>query len=335
LNIKLFYFTIFARFLISIVVKIVDKIEKANGKTLFSLEILPPQKGKKINDLFNVLDPLMEFNPAFIDVTYHPEEMIYKRRADGLIEEAPLRKRPGTVGICAAISYKYDIETVPHLVCVGFSKEETEDALFSLYYQGIENVLLLKGDSKNQVQIEKFNCHKYASELVAQVSSMNKGSFLHEETLNEMETDFCIGVAGYPEKHFEAPNLNTDLKWLKHKVDLGAEYIVTQMFFDNKKYFDFVDKCRKMGINVPIIPGLKPLDAKHQLKTLPSRFFVELPEPLTKEIEKCTNKADVVQVGIDWCIEQSKELKAAGVPSLHYYTMSRSESIVKIAKAVF
>ena len=228
--------------------KITDKLDAAKGETLFSLEILPPQKGKKINDLFAVLDPLMEFKPAFVDVTYHPEEMIYKRRPDGLIEEAPLRPRPGTVGICAAISYKYNVETVPHLVCVGFSKEETEDALFSLCYQGIENVMVLKGDEKNHLKIGKTNQHKYASELVDQVANMNKGKFLHEETLNEMETDFCIGVAGYPEKHFEAPNMNTDLKWLKNKVDLGADYIITQMFFDNKKYFDFVDKCRKIGI---------------------------------------------------------------------------------------
>jgi len=314
--------------------KITDKIKQANGQSLFSLEILPPQKGKNINDLFSVLDPLMEFNPAFIDVTYHPEEMVYKRRADGLIEEAPLRKRPGTVGICAAIKFKYNVETVPHLVCVGFTKEETEDALFSLYYQGIENVLLLKGDQKNQINIAKNNSHKFASGLVEQVAHMNRGNFLHEETLNEAQTDFCIGVAGYPEKHFESPNLNTDLKWLKNKVDLGADYIVTQMFYDNSKYFDFVNRCREMGITVPIIPGLKPLDAKHQLKTLPSKFFVELPEALTKEVEKCKTNDDVKKVGEEWCIAQSKELKEKGVPSLHYYTMSRSESIVNIAKAV-
>ncbi len=314
--------------------KITDKLDAAKGETLFSLEILPPQKGKKINDLFAVLDPLMEFKPAFVDVTYHPEEMIYKRRPDGLIEEAPLRPRPGTVGICAAISYKYNVETVPHLVCVGFSKEETEDALFSLCYQGIENVMVLKGDEKNHLKIGKTNQHKYASELVDQVANMNKGKFLHEETLNEMETDFCIGVAGYPEKHFEAPNMNTDLKWLKNKVDLGADYIITQMFFDNKKYFDFVDKCRKIGINVPIIPGLKPIDAKYQLKSIPSRFFLEIPDELTKEVEKCKIISDVKQVGEEWCIMQSKELKAAGVPALHYYTMSKSDGVVNIAKAV-
>ena len=314
--------------------KITDKLDAAKGETLFSLEILPPQKGKKINDLFAVLDPLMEFKPAFVDVTYHPEEMIYKRRPDGLIEEAPLRPRPGTVGICAAISYKYNVETVPHLVCVGFSKEETEDALFSLCYQGIENVMVLKGDEKNHLKIGKTNQHKYASELVDQVANMNKGKFLHEETLNEMETDFCIGVAGYPEKHFEAPNMNTDLKWLKNKVDLGADYIITQMFFDNKKYFNFVDKCRKIGINVPIIPGLKPIDAKYQLKSIPSRFFLEIPDELTKEVEKCKTISDVKQVGEEWCIMQSKELKAAGVPALHYYTMSKSDGMVNIAKAV-
>lgn len=314
--------------------KITDKLAAAKGKTLFSIEILPPQKGKKINDLFDVLNPLMEFNPAFVDVTYHPEEMVYKRRPDGLIEEAPLRPRPGTVGICAAISYKYNVETVPHLVCVGFSKEETEDALFSLCYQGIENVMVLKGDEKNSLQIGKTNQHKFASELVEQVSNMNRGKFLHEETLNEMETDFCIGVAGYPEKHFEAPNMNADLKWLKNKVDLGADYIITQMFFDNKKYFDFVARCRKEGIHVPIIPGLKPIDAKYQLKSIPSRFFLEIPDDLTKEVEKCKTKADVKKVGEEWCIMQSKELKEAGVPSLHYYTMSKSDGVINIAKAV-
>lgn len=314
--------------------KITEILEKANGKSLFSFEVLPPQKGKKINDLFDVLDPLMEFQPAFIDVTYHPEEMVYKRRADGLIEEAPLRKRPGTVGISAAIKYKYNVDTVPHIVCVGFTKEETEDALFSLYYQGIENVMVLKGDSKVSLNVDKNNQHNYASGLVEQVANMNRGRFLHEETLNEMETDFCIGVAGYPEKHFEAPNLNTDLKWLKNKVDLGADYIITQMFFDNKKYFQFVEKCRKAGINVPIIPGLKPLDAKYQLKTIPSRFFLELPDDLVKEVEKCKNTGDVKKVGEEWCIMQSKELKEAGVPSLHYYTMSKSDNVVNIAKAV-
>lgn len=315
--------------------KVIDKIKQAEGQTLFSIEILPPQKGKNINDLFRVLDPLMEFKPAFVDVTYHPEEMVYKRRPDGLIEEAPLRKRPGTVGICAAISYKYNVETVPHLVCVGFTKEETEDALFSLYYQGIENLLLLKGDDHNNLHLLKPNSHKFASQLVEQVSNMNRGKFLHEETLNEVQTDFCIGVAGYPEKHFESPNLSTDLKWLKNKVDLGADYIVTQMFFDNQKYFDFVKKCREMDIFVPIIPGLKPLDSKAQLKMLPSKFFVELPEALTKEIESCKNLEAVKQAGVEWCIQQSKELKAAGVPCLHYYTMSRSEATCSIAKAIF
>ena len=313
--------------------RIIEHINNAK-KPFASFEILPPVKGTSIQDLYNSLDPLMEFKPAFIDVTYHPEEMIYKRRADGLIEEAPLRKRPGTVGICAAISYKYDVETVPHLVCVGFSKEETEDALFSLYYQGIENVLILKGDTKNNIQIQKNKSHNFASELVEQVANMNRGKFLHEETINEMETDFCIGVAGYPEKHFMAPNLNTDLKWLKHKVDLGADYVVTQMFFDNKKYFNFVEKCREMGINVPIIPGLKPIEFKRQINSIPSHFFVDLPEDLTKELERCKTNEDIQKVGIEWCIAQSMELKAARVPSLHYYTMSRSESIVKIAKAV-
>ncbi|MCU0328511.1 MAG: methylenetetrahydrofolate reductase [NAD(P)H] [Chitinophagales bacterium] len=314
--------------------KIIDKFLKNPNKTLFSIEVLPPLKGKKITDLFEVIEPLIEFSPAFIDVTYHPEEVLYKRREDGLIEEIPLRKRPGTVGICAAISYKFNVETVPHLVCVGFSKEETEDALFSLYYQGIENILLLQGDKKNNLVV-KSNEHTYASDLVKQVNEMNSGRFLHEETENELQTDFCIGVAGYPEKHFEAPNFNTDLKHLKQKVENGADYIVTQMFFENKKYFDFVQKCRDIGIQVPIIPGLKPIDSKRQLTLLPSKFHVDIPDELTNALEKAKNKSQVEQIGMEWCIQQSIELKKAGVPCLHYYTMSKSKIVAQIAKSVF
>ncbi len=279
----------------------------------------------------------MEFKPPFIDVTYHREEIIYKKRPDGLVEEVPLRKRPGTVGICAAIKGRFNVDTVPHLVCGGFTPEETEDALFTLYYLGINNVLLLQGDADKNPKASnlKSNQHRYASDLVAQVSEMNFGRFLHEETENEMKTNFCIGVAAYPEKHFEAPNLTTDLKWLKHKVDCGADYIVTQMFFDNKKYFDFVAKCREMGINVPIIPGLKPLATKGQLNALPKLFHIDIPEELASEVEKCQDEKAVKRVGIEWCIAQSKELKQAGVPCLHYYTMSRSEATVEIARAVF
>lgn len=317
--------------------KVIDHLKNAK-ETLFSIEVLPPQKGKKIDDLYDILDPLMEFNPPFVDVTYHREEIEYKKNPDGSITRVPIRKRPGTVGICAAIMNKYKVDTVPHLICGGFTKEETEDALFSLYYLGLENVLILKGDEigKSQYHIEdRVNTNVFAIDLVDQVQKMNKGIFCHQETSYEMHSDFCIGVAGYPEKHFEAPNLNSDLRFLKDKVDAGADYIVTQMFFDNAKYFDFVDRCRKAGIMVPIIPGLKPLTVKKHLTVLPSMFHIDIPEDLTKEVEKCKNNEAVKQVGIEWAIQQSKELKAAKVPCLHYYTMSRSDTTVAIAKEVF
>lgn len=280
----------------------------------------------------------MEFKPPFIDVTYHREEIIYKKRPDGLVEEVPLRKRPGTVGICAAIKGRFNVDTVPHLVCGGFTPEETEDALFTLHYLGINNLMLLQGDSDKNPRSSaalKNGAHKYASDLVSQVSKMNKGNFLHEETENELKTNFCIGVAGYPEKHFESPNLNADLKWLKHKVDCGSDYIVTQMFFDNSKYFAFVEKCRALGINIPIIPGLKPLASKAQLYVLPKMFHIDIPEELADAVEKCKDDKAVKRVGIEWAIQQSKELKAAKVPCLHYYTMSRSEATIEIAKQVF
>jgi len=317
--------------------KVTEHIANAKGKTLFSIEVLPPQKGKTIDDLLHVIEPLIEFKPPFIDVTYHREETIYKKRADGLIEEIPLRKRPGTVGICAAIKGRFNVDTVPHLVCGGFTPEETEDALFTLHYLGMNNLLLLQGDQdKNpRTGAVKSNSHKYASDLVFQVANMNKGKFLHEETETEMKTNFCIGVAGYPEKHFESPNLATDLKWLKHKVDCGADYIVTQMFFDNKKYFAFVEKCRAAGITVPIIPGIKPIAQKAQLSVLSKMFHIDIPEELADEVENAKDDKTVKRIGVEWAIAQSKELKATGVPCLHYYTMSRSEATIEIAKAVF
>ena len=316
--------------------KVTEHIANSKGRTLFSIEVLPPQKGKTIDDLLNVISPLMEFKPPFVDVTYHKEEVILKKREDGLIEEIPLRKRPGTVGICAAIKGRFSVDTVPHLVCGGFTPEETEDALFTLHYLGINNLLLLQGDpDKGQRRQTSKNSHHYASELVHQVARMNRGQFMHEETENEMKTDFCIGVAGYPEKHFQAPNMSADLKWLKHKVDSGADYIVTQFFFDNRHFFEFEKACRAMGINCPIIPGLKPIYRKSQLKVLPSIFHVEIPEALADELEKCKDDKAAAQVGIEWCVAQSKELKKAGVPVLHYYTMSRSYETIAIAQQVF
>jgi methylenetetrahydrofolate reductase (NADPH) len=317
--------------------KVIEHLKKAK-ETLFSIEVLPPIKGKNINDLYTVLDPLMEFNPPFVDVTYHREEIMYKKNPDGTLRQIPLRKRPGTVGICAAIMNKYKVEAVPHLICGGFTKEETEDALFSLYYLDIENVLVIKGDEhgKSEYHIEdRVNRNVYAVDLVSQIDKMNAGQFLHEETISDFKTNFCVGVAGYPEKHFEAPNLNTDLKFLKQKVDSGADYIVTQMFFDNQKFFDFVKKCRAMGINVPIIPGIKPLTTAKHLSILPSMFHIDIPEELSDAVLKCTKPEHVRQVGIEWAIQQSKELKAANVPCLHYYTMSRSDITMAIAREVF
>lgn len=316
--------------------KVIDHIKGANGKTLFSFEILPPVKGQSVDSIWNAIDPLMEFNPPFIDVTYHREEYIYKKRDHGLLEKISTRKRPGTVGICAAIINRYKVDPVPHIICGGFSKEETENALIDLDFLGIENVLVLRGDAiKSEGRfVPEENGHHYASDLLQQVMDLNNGNYLHEE-VEGSKTNFSVGVAGYPEKHFEAPNLNIDMKYLKQKIDMGAEYIVTQMFFDNSKYFEFVDKCREAGVNVPIIPGLKPLATKKQITLLPSIFHVDLPEALTNELEKCQDNQQVKQVGIEWCIQQSRELLEKGVPCLHYYTMSKSASTKTIAEALF
>lgn len=316
--------------------KVIDHIKGANGKTLFSFEILPPVKGQSIDSIFDAIDPLMEFKPPFIDVTYHREEYIYKKRDHGLLEKISTRKRPGTVGICAAIINRYKVDPVPHIICGGFSKEETENALIDLDFLGIENVLVLRGDAiKSEGRfVPEENGHNFASELLQQVKDLNQGIYLNEE-VEGSKTNFSIGVAGYPEKHFEAPNLNIDLKYLKKKIDMGAEYIVTQMFFDNSKYFEFVNKCRQNGIDVPIIPGLKPLATKKQMTLLPSIFHVDLPEELTNELEKCQDNKQIKQVGIEWCIKQSKELMEKNVPCLHYYTMSKSATTKTIAQALF
>ncbi|MCE2896250.1 MAG: methylenetetrahydrofolate reductase [NAD(P)H] [Flammeovirgaceae bacterium] len=317
--------------------KVIDHIKNANGRTLFSLEILPPLKGENIRTLFDNMDPLMEFKPPFIDVTYHREEYVYKKKENGLLEKRSTRKRPGTVGICAAIQNHYKVDTVPHIICGGFNKEETENALIDLQFLGIDNVLALQGDAiKSEAKfIPEPDGHRYASELVEQIVNMNNGKFIDEDLQHATPTNFCIGVSGYPEKHFSSPNLKTDLKFLKNKVDLGAEYIVTQMFFDNKAYFDFVDKCREAGITVPIIPGIKPITAKVQANVLPTIFHIDLPEELADEIEKCKDNAAVKQLGIEWCVNQSKELMKFGVPLVHFYSMGKSDPIYKIAKQLF
>ncbi|WP_054851941.1 methylenetetrahydrofolate reductase [NAD(P)H] [Olleya sp. ITB9] len=316
--------------------KVTEHIKNANGKTLFSFEIIPPKKGKSIQDLYDNIDPLMEFNPPFIDVTTSREEYIYIEK-QGLLDRKITRMRPGTVGICAAIKHKYDVDTVPHVLCGGFSKEETEYLLVDCHYLGINNVMALRGDAmSHQKYFEACDGgHQYASQLVSQIQNLNCGTYLHDVVEVDDTSNFCIGVAGYPEKHIEAPSLHTDLKRLKEKVDAGADYVVTQMFFDNKKYFEFVDAAKKVGIDVPIIPGIKPIAIKKHLQLLPQVFKIDLPQDLITNIEQCQTNKQVRQVGIEWAIQQSKELQAAGVPVLHYYSMGKSDNVKAIAEAVF
>ncbi len=317
--------------------KVTEYFANAQGQTLISFEVLPPLKGGSVQDIFNVLDPLMEFKPPFVDVTYHREEFIYKKMPSGYYEKVAIRKRPGTVGICAAIMHRYGVDAVPHLICGGFTKEETENALIDLNFLNVHNVLAIRGDARkfDGKFIPEPGGHAYAIDLVRQIVDMNQGKYLDPNIENGVKTDFCIGVAGYPEKHFEAPNLETDLYYTKQKVEAGADYIVTQMFFDNEKYFDYVDRCRKLGIEVPIVPGLKPITKAYQLTSIPRMFHVDLPTELVQEFRKAKTAEAQREVGIEWCIAQSKELKAAGVPCLHYYTMGDVDTIRRIAAAVF
>jgi len=316
--------------------KVTEHIKKSKGSTLFSFEIIPPVKGRSIQELYDNIDPLMEFNPPFVDVTTSREEYVYIDR-DGLLDKKLTRMRPGTVGICASIKHKYNVDTIPHVLCGGFTKEETEYLLVDCHYLGIDNVMALRGDAmKEETYFEPTKGgHKYASDLVVQIHNLNAGQYLHEVIETDNCSDFCIGVAGYPEKHMEAPSLQTDLRWLKKKVDLGAHYIVTQMFFDNQKFFDFVKAARAIGITVPIIPGIKPIAVKRHLQLLPQVFRIDLPQELIDEVDKCKNNKEVRALGIEWAIAQSNELKAAGVPVLHYYSMGKSDNIREIAKAVF
>ncbi|MBE9484149.1 MAG: methylenetetrahydrofolate reductase [Bacteroidetes bacterium] len=316
---------------------VVEAIEKAKGSPLFTFEILPPEKGMDIQSIYDTIDPLIEFDPKFIEVTYHREEVEFREHADGRIERKVLRKRPGTVGISAAIKFKYGIEVIPHIICGGFNVEETENGLIDLHFLGINNLLAIRGDN---LPGEKFfratrGGHQYVSQLISQIRELNNGIYQDEELKNTAPTNFAVGVAGYPEKHVESPNIQADIKYLKEKVDAGAEYIVTQMFFDNSMYFDFVDRCRKAGITAPIIPGLKPISTKNQLLTLPRTFNISIPETLQIEIEKCEDNKEARQVGVEWAIMQSKELISKGAPVMHYFTMGKSDNIWKIAKAVF
>lgn len=317
--------------------KVTQHIENAQGKSLFSFEILPPLKGQNIQSIFDSIDPLMEFNPPFIDVTYHREEYQYKELPSGLLEKKVVKKRPGTVGICAAIQNKYHVDAIPHILCGGFTKEDTENFLIDMDFLDIDNVVALRGDAvktETYFKPEKAG-NQFASELVTQIHNLNNGIYLDSDLQNTNKTGFCIGVSGYPEKHMEAPSMDSDIHFLKEKIKNGADYIITQMFFDNQKFFDFVSKCRVAGIEVPIIPGLKPISTKKQLNLIPHRFKVDLPDNLIMEIVKAKDNDVVAQIGIDWCVEQSKELLKAGIPVLHYYSMGKAENIKEIAKQIF
>jgi methylenetetrahydrofolate reductase (NADPH) len=315
--------------------KVIDHINEATG-TLISFEILPPLKGKTISSIYQHLDPLMEFKPSFINVTYHRSEQIFKKKMDGTFEKVEVRKRPGTVGICAAIMNHYKVDAVPHLICGGFTKRETEDALIDLNFLGIDNVLVLRGDAtKNEASFEpEPDGHRYAIDLLKQVVNLNHGIYLEEDIREGFRTHFCIGVAGYPEKHFESPNLKSDMDFLKAKVESGAEYIVTQMFFDNAKYFEYVEQCREAGIHIPIIPGLKPITNKKQLNVIPRTFHVDIPTDLSNEIQRCKTDEDCEKVGTEWLINQSRELKKAGVPVLHYYTLGKARVVYNTVREV-
>lgn len=316
--------------------KVSEHLAKAK-KPLVSFEILPPLKGKGMESIYKILDPLMEFKPPFINVTYHRYDYVFKETEPGSYRKVYIRKRPGTVGICAAIQFKYKVDAVPHLICGGFTTDQTEDALIDLYYLGIDNILALRGDPAKDEKSFKptVGGHHYAVDMVKQVINMNNGKYLAEELQNSFKTDFEVGVAGYPEKHYEAPNLSTDMQHLKEKIDAGGSSITTQMFFNNQKYFDYVKSCRENGIDVPIIPGIKPITRKSQVKMIPRTFSVDLPEELSKEIEKCADDKSARACGIEWCIHQSKELIKNGAPIIHYYTMGRVKDMLEIVRAVY
>ncbi len=315
---------------------VVKHIEDSKG-TLFSFELLPPLKGHDFESTEQAIDPLVEFDPSFINITYHQQEVVYENAGNGLVRKQTVRKRPGTVGISAAIKYRYGINVVPHIICGGFTREDTENALIDLQFLGINNILVVRGDPQpgTRVFIPEPDGNAHALDLIEQITKLNNGVYLDEKLLNTRSMDFCIGVAGYPEKHGESPNMDSDLYFLKKKIQAGASYIVTQMFFDNQKYFDFVKLCREKDINVPIIPGLKPISTRNHLINIPKTFGVDLPVDLVKEVLKCKDNNQVRQVGVEWAIQQSKELKAANVPVLHYYTMGKSDNIQKIAREVF
>lgn len=316
--------------------KVADKLKNAS-ETYFSFELLPPLKGRDINDIYKSIDPLVEFDPLNVNVTYHQQESVYRKNEQGQFERKIIRKRPGTVAIAAAIQNKYHITVVPHMICGGFTKEETEDVLIDLNFLGMNNLLVLRGDPQKgqRTFIPEKGGHPHTVQLVEQIMDMNRGLYLDRDLKDPTKTDFSVGVAGYPEKHFEAPNMENDMQFIKAKVEAGGEYIVTQMFFDNEKFFNYVDLCRKAGIDVPIVPGLKPITSIKDIELLPRVFHIDIPNELVSEVAKCKNNAEAKEVGVEWAVKQSKELKERGAPAIHYYTIGISDNIRKIAKAVF
>lgn len=316
----------------------VTELIASHGKTGFSFEVFPPLKGKGIAQLFRNIDILKEFNPLFINITTHRSEMVYKNTPDGLYQKVSERSRPGTVAVAAAIQQKYNIPAVPHIICSGFSKIETEYALIDLNFLGITNILILRGDkAKHESRfIPNENGYSHASELQLQINEFNRGYFIDGTKMDIITGEtFSYGVAGYPEKHDESPNLDMDIAYLKQKIDNGAEYVVTQMFFDNSKYYDFVDRCRKAGINVPIIPGLRPITTIGQLNILPKIFHVDMPMQLVSELMKCKDDNDAKEVGVEWCKAQCLDLMAHGVQSIHFYSLNSTRSVERVAASIY
>lgn len=315
---------------------VIDKIKNASGP-LFTFELLPPLKGHSIERIYAAIDRLIEYAPAYINFTSHRNEIVFRERPDGLIEKRITRLSPGTIALAAAVKYKYNIPVVPHILCGGFSKEETENVLIEMRFLGIDDVLALRGDPQkgSRTFIPEKNGHTYTSDLVVQIADMNRGKYLEDNLENADPTNFCIGVAGYPEKHFEAANRHIDMENLKRKIDAGAAYIVTQMFFDNNRFCRFRDECIKNGITVPVIPGIKPISALNDIKLLPQTFHIDLPNDLFTAVQKCKSDSEAREAGIEWAVMQSKELIKMGVPGIHYYTLGRSDNVARIVKASF
>ncbi len=313
---------------------VVEKIKSANS-TAFSFELLPPIKGNGIENLYKTIDTLREFDPKYINITTHRSELVFRENTQGLFEQVAERHRPGTVAIAAAIQNKYHIAVVPHIICSGFTPEETEYALIDLQFLGITDLLLLRGDKAKHEREFSASGHKNATELQVQVNNFNRGLFLDGAKMKSPVTPFSYGMACYPEKHEEAPNIDSDLFYAKQKVDAGAEYLVTQMFFDNQKYYDFVEKCKSIGINIPIIPGIKPITLKNQLTALPKIFNTDIPEAFASELRKCKTDDEATEVGVEWCTQQANDLKLHGVASIHFYSMMATQSVRRVAKAVF